>query len=597
MPERDIRIARKCLESIDAIELLEDLSEYKRLNVWIFKIRATVRSHNTELVPDSTDWYVLVSNSYPLGSIDIYPSKENSITDTFEHQDLNSPTQYHPWRCGKPCLITDSNIFGDRYDIGEPKHTEKRLEWHLLRLLKWLQKASEGKLIEPNERFETPVFKSGSDPKERIVFTEDNKNLAFWENQTFSYGLTTFSRSKISPYLFSNTFMDLNKSQVLQHTWGKAIQQSFFEDYLGLWLIIPSPPILKAWSVPQKWSELKSYLESLPFDHQTFFKKSLETLRREKVSKPLIFIGFPIPEFKNGVPKEIFWQSTVFPDLTDRNKMPKKRKKERYLLENDLKNLSQETQIPWIKSENWSPANIIARGACKLSKHKITVIGAGSLGAEIADCLNRGGCNELTIIDSDTLQAGNLSRHILKIDDVGFSKTEALENSLNRSNPHSHTKGIQKSLESAYKENAEIISKSSLIIDTTGSDEVLRFLAELNEDFDAALYSFSIGFQSENLYFYKSSLKHLNPEAFWTFIRPFIDQDLELMKIFDLPTEGVGCWHKLFPLSYGDVKFAASCAINYMEQSESSTQEAEIVVASISKTPFHNIKITRQQVD
>src|SRR5688572_11153576 len=72
----------------------------------------------------------------------------------------------------------------------------------------------------------------------------------------------------------------------------------------------------------------------------------------------------------------------------------------------------------------------------------VLLIGGGALGGMVADLLVRGGLRHLTILDNDDLEAGNLGRHVLGMDNLGKGKAHALARKLNLSSPHANVESI-----------------------------------------------------------------------------------------------------------------------------------------------------------
>lgn len=68
----------------------------------------------------------------------------------------------------------------------------------------------------------------------------------------------------------------------------------------------------------------------------------------------------------------------------------------------------------------------------RLKTRKITLCGAGALGANLAETLARMGCQALTVIDKDRVEERNLSTQPWQKSDVGSPKAKILANSLFR---------------------------------------------------------------------------------------------------------------------------------------------------------------------
>lgn len=106
------------------------------------------------------------------------------------------------------------------------------------------------------------------------------------------------------------------------------------------------------------------------------------------------------------------------------------------------------------------------RGNAALAQMKdfrITICGAGALGANIAESLVRAGCGKLRIIDMDRVEARNLSTQPYLRSDIGAQKARMLSNMLYRATGVK-LEAIEKKLTA---ENAgKMLSGSDLVIDT-----------------------------------------------------------------------------------------------------------------------------------
>lgn len=73
-----------------------------------------------------------------------------------------------------------------------------------------------------------------------------------------------------------------------------------------------------------------------------------------------------------------------------------------------------------------------SRAMKKLQGHRITICGAGALGANIAESLARAGVADIRLIDRDRIEEHNLSTQPYQIDDVGARKAQVLAHALYR---------------------------------------------------------------------------------------------------------------------------------------------------------------------
>ena len=138
---------------------------------------------------------------------------------------------------------------------------------------------------------------------------------------------------------------------------------------------------------------------------------------------------------------------------------------------------------------------------------RTVIIGSGALGAPLAEHLVRGGVTEMTLIDKDYLAAGNLVRHSLTMDGLGWNKPEKLETRMNSANPHACVRATAKNFSPEVKDPDEIL-QADLVIDATGSDEVAAYLNSLVWKQPKHLISKSIGRKARRFYaFYEHGIR------------------------------------------------------------------------------------------
>ena len=76
----------------------------------------------------------------------------------------------------------------------------------------------------------------------------------------------------------------------------------------------------------------------------------------------------------------------------------------------------------------------------KISSTTVAVCGLGGLGSNIAIALARASIGKLILIDFDKVDITNLHRQQYKANQMGMTKTEALQNNLKEINPYLETK-------------------------------------------------------------------------------------------------------------------------------------------------------------
>lgn len=76
-----------------------------------------------------------------------------------------------------------------------------------------------------------------------------------------------------------------------------------------------------------------------------------------------------------------------------------------------------------------------AAARARLAASHVAIVGCGGLGSNVAHMLVRAGVGELTLIDFDVVEAGNLNRQLFFCDQLGMPKTRALADTLRRIRP------------------------------------------------------------------------------------------------------------------------------------------------------------------
>jgi molybdopterin/thiamine biosynthesis adenylyltransferase len=78
-----------------------------------------------------------------------------------------------------------------------------------------------------------------------------------------------------------------------------------------------------------------------------------------------------------------------------------------------------------------------------LSGKKVLIVGQGSGGAPITIGLVQSGVVDLTLIDHDRLEVGNIMRHVLGLADVGRYKTKAMADFVRQKNPDARVRTLE----------------------------------------------------------------------------------------------------------------------------------------------------------
>ena len=284
----------------------------------------------------------------------------------------------------------------------------------------------------------------------------------------------------------------------------------------------------------------------------------------------LLLLGFPIPRVFGGETESIFWMAMYLPVVSYGEKTANGFRPDHkgWWFRDKREVLIRKMKLEWLISENWNQQEISQRGKLNdlLLRKKVLLIGAGCIGASAAEILVRAGVYDLTIADSDIFEIGNLSRHVLNIDNIGESKVQSLSNYLNSLNPHAKIEVIEDNLtiDEEYKTNIDL-DKYDIIIDCTGENNVLDIFEKVIFTKSHIITSVSVGLGAKHLYITLMSGNSFSFDSFHKLISPYIQKERKLFDDYNLPRDGIGCWHPTFPGRSDDIWLAASTAVKVIE--------------------------------
>ncbi len=122
-----------------------------------------------------------------------------------------------------------------------------------------------------------------------------------------------------------------------------------------------------------------------------------------------------------------------------------------------------------------------------LASSKVLVIGAGAVGSAVCLQLARAGIQEIMVVDPDTLEPGNLVRHIGTFEQVGMHKAVAVGKALVAANPYIAAKFSEAAIGAPRRAGEpeqsspllEAMAAYDLVIDATAELTVRRLVAKL----------------------------------------------------------------------------------------------------------------------
>ncbi|MEP6356057.1 MAG: ThiF family adenylyltransferase [Hyphomicrobiales bacterium] len=126
---------------------------------------------------------------------------------------------------------------------------------------------------------------------------------------------------------------------------------------------------------------------------------------------------------------------------------------------------------------------------------RVLMIGAGSLGSEVALLLAKTGVGSITLVDPGLLDYPNVGRHMLGVSQVRKFKAKSLAEKLAGDFPHMRSiKYFSEDLQSLYGKHPEVFHNTDLIVSTAGSwvaEGWLNQLARNEADLSPVIYGWA----------------------------------------------------------------------------------------------------------
>jgi len=575
----DLRAGRRRIEELSAVRLLAPIWWRAASKAWVLPCSISIQPTQPARIPKTTNWYVLIEQAYPQGSIKFYPAKEGGLETTHPHQRLNLPGPPDiPWRAGDLCLQSRVRALGRFSSDPEPTSPQDRLLWHFIRAIRWLELADRGELLAPGDPFELPPFERPLDDKPLCLFLESENDLLEWTEIKERWGIARFGRLDHPDCWIAKELLSPDLAPVKTFFWNSAWEGSTSAIESGLWFYLENIPLVTEWQVPRSWDELNAVLQRQDRSFYKSFSQASKHLR--STERPLLLLGFPIPKSVGDAPAVVTWQGARLPPLSNKRNT-RGRTDFKALTRRDLEFvLPNNPSIGWLRSQNWDSDQLFSRGKLSnsLSQSRVALIGAGALGSMIAEYLVRAGLRSLVIVDPDFIQSGNMARHTLDLSSIGEFKANDLALRLSAISPQLDIEGHSKTLAEVPPGSVDAVRTADIIIETTGDDEVLEEVARFGWDSPKHFISLSIGFRAKRLFCY-----HLKGDRF-TFqpmldgLKSVLDAERNEASQSDFPREGVGCWHPVFPARCDDIALQASTAVKWLE----STIQNEAKVTSLA---------------
>jgi predicted ThiF/HesA family dinucleotide-utilizing enzyme len=562
-PTDAVRLGRRVLDGQSGVALLADLTWMPGDGCWALLLRLRANTHGSA-IPEWTDWYVLIDEHYPLGSIHVHPAKSHGIEATYPHQRLNQPgPASRPWRDGRLCLQTGLASLGALARREEPLTPEDRLAWHVERTREWLEAAASGQLLAPGHSFELPDLPVRE--RTRVVFSEGAQTFDAWGASSGARGWAELvPLPGASRVLAVRAFYSFEGRWLFSPEWGDVLSRVPRKRRQRVpWLFCQTLPMLPPHAAPTTWQELEVAAVAQQWRLREELMAFAPRLRDGK--RHLCLLGFPIPALAGAANVRMHWWAVRLPLFSHGNVAPRGyRRNERTRWLHDQKALfGRPLPVDWLQTDNWAPAELRSRGALPedLRRSWVLLLGAGSLGSAVAELLVRGGVSRLVILDPDVVEAGNLARHTLALADVGAPKARALAERLRAISPELQVHAFRQPLALTAERNPWLVSRCDTIIDCTASNEVIEALGQMAWERSRLFFSASFGVGARRILCFGATGPSFPAAAFWKQSEAWREHEYEELLRSELPREGIGCWHSVFPARADDVMLAAAIAV------------------------------------
>ena len=166
-----------------------------------------------------------------------------------------------------------------------------------------------------------------------------------------------------------------------------------------------------------------------------------------------------------------------------------------------------------------------------------------------------------------------MSRHTLLMGSLKVSKAEAVAIRLNKIFPNNAIHSIKQTLQQALQSNIDFLVAYDIVIDATGSDQVLYDSSRARVNEQCNFVSLSLGIYARRLFCFTGILSTTTEADFRERITDWLVKEQEEYKGLEHPREGLGCWHPLFPARADDVWMMTASAVKLIEQQLLSTRE------------------------
>lgn len=444
-----------------------------------------------------------------------------------------------------------------------------------------MELASQDKLVDATDHLELPDYPAPAN-SDLIVFSETALTFSQWKQAKDNVGHAFVVEIKTDPRILAVTsFQSLASKPICRTKWeGRVLVAERLEqvpDFVA-WMRVTAPVFLEPWAAPVTWGQLWQALAAQGNGHEQIVRKAVRVLRSTPVAFRFLLIGFPLPKLVSGNPEQMHWLAVKLDGLSGSGAAPKgfRPTDTGKWLRDKLTAMAPNKPVIWARTENWSENSLQGRGQLPdpIRLSKALLVGAGAVGSHLAELLVRGGLRSLTVVDSDRVAAGNLTRHTLSLRDVDANKATALAMKLMDVSPHSRVDAEACTMLEFTRKSHGVLDHE-IVLDCTADDGVLNILAHHQQTVAKVYASISVGHYAKRLFVFLCRSRRFPLDTFKRLGAQWWAKEREESKDVDYPRDGLGCWHPLFPASAIEVwtmtGVAANAIVDYVTQDQQAT--------------------------
>jgi hypothetical protein len=163
--------------------------------------------------------------------------------------------------------------------------------------------------------------------------------------------------------------------------------------------------------------------------------------------------------------------------------------------------------------------------------------------------------------------------------DTELPKAVRLAKRLNTISPHAKTFGVVGGFPDIDVKSMEKSDATSLMLDCTGSDDVLASLGDRPSEHPRWYWSISVSLGARRVYAFSAFGNIFPTESYFSSVAPWIKKDREENLSTPMQMEGTGCWHPVFPATADELSVMVATALKHLSLTvESESWEPKLTV-------------------